>query len=90
MDLPLYWIHTVVLNDPGQLISIHVMHTTLVDGWAGSMTLYGLIVFDPSDLVLDPMWGQDMFVILFMTHLAIKDSLSGWNIIEETVINHGI
>ncbi|MBA0775555.1 hypothetical protein Gotri_010692, partial [Gossypium trilobum] len=31
------------------------MHTTLVAGWADSMALYELVVFDPSDPVLDPM-----------------------------------
>ncbi|KAK4375022.1 hypothetical protein RND71_005699 [Anisodus tanguticus] len=34
------------------------MHKTLVTGWAGSMALYELAVFDPSDHVLDPMWRQ--------------------------------
>jgi photosystem II CP47 chlorophyll apoprotein len=90
MGLPWYRIHTVVLNDPGWLIFVHIMQTALVDGWAGSMTLYELAVFDPSDPVLDPMWRQGMFVITFMTRLGIKDSWTGWNITEETVINPGI
>ncbi|KAH0849395.1 hypothetical protein HID58_096440 [Brassica napus] len=47
------------------------MHTALVAGWAGSMALYELAVFDPSDPVLDPMWRQGMFVIPFMTRLGI-------------------
>ncbi|KAH0781094.1 hypothetical protein KY290_000692 [Solanum tuberosum] len=34
------------------------MHTSLVAGLAGSMVLYELAVFDPSDHVLDPMWRQ--------------------------------
>ncbi|GMY10091.1 thylakoid structural protein [Fagus crenata] len=34
------------------------MHTALVAGWAGSMALYELAVFDPSDPVLDLMWRQ--------------------------------
>ncbi|KAI5404809.1 hypothetical protein KIW84_051827 [Lathyrus oleraceus] len=34
------------------------MHTTRVAGWAGSMALYELTVFYPSDPVLDPMWRQ--------------------------------
>ncbi|KAH0764819.1 hypothetical protein KY285_000690 [Solanum tuberosum] len=34
------------------------MHTSLVAGLAGSMALYELAVFDPSDHVLDPMWRQ--------------------------------
>ena len=53
MGLPWYRVHTVVLNDPGRLISVHIMHTALVAGWAGSMALYELAVFDPSDPVLD-------------------------------------
>ena len=42
MGLPWYRVHTVVLNDPGRLISVHIMHTALVAGWAGSMALYEL------------------------------------------------
>ena len=54
MALPWYRVHTVVLNDPGRLIAVHLMHTALVAGWAGSMALYELAVFDPSDPVLNP------------------------------------
>jgi len=52
MALPWYRVHIVVLNDPGRLIAVHLMHTSLVAGWAGSMALYELAVFDPSDPVL--------------------------------------
>uniref|UniRef100_A0A2N9GWY6 Photosystem II CP47 reaction center protein n=1 Tax=Fagus sylvatica TaxID=28930 RepID=A0A2N9GWY6_FAGSY len=62
MGLPWYRVHTVVLNDPGRLISVHIMHTALVAGWAGSMALYELAVFDPSDPVLDPMCGETRYV----------------------------
>ncbi|GJX02963.1 photosystem II CP47 chlorophyll apoprotein, partial [Tanacetum coccineum] len=58
MGLPWYRVHTLVLNDPGWLVDVHIMHTTLVSCWAGSMALYELAVFDPFDLVLDPMWTQ--------------------------------
>lgn len=44
MGLPWYRVHTVVLNDPGRLLSVHLMHTALVAGWAGSMALYELAV----------------------------------------------
>jgi len=71
MALPWYRVHTVVLNDPGRLIAVHLMHTALVAGWAGSMALYELAVFDPSDPVLNPMWRQGMFVMPFMTRLGI-------------------
>jgi hypothetical protein len=40
MGLPWYRVHTVVLNDPGRLLAVHIMHTALVAGWAGSMALY--------------------------------------------------
>ena len=66
------------------------MHTALVAGWAGSMALYELAVFDPSDPVLDPMWRQGMFVIPFMTRLGITNSWGGWSITGGTVTNAGI
>uniref|UniRef100_A0A8S0X3X3 Photosystem II CP47 reaction center protein n=1 Tax=Spirodela intermedia TaxID=51605 RepID=A0A8S0X3X3_SPIIN len=47
MGLPWYRVHTVVLNDPGRLLSVHIMHTALVAGWAGSMALYELAVLIP-------------------------------------------
>ena len=90
MGLPWYRVHTVVLNDPGRLLAVHIMHTALVSGWAGSMALYELAVFDPSDPVLDPMWRQGMFVIPFMTRLGITDSWGGWSISGGTVTNPGI
>ncbi|KAF4400799.1 hypothetical protein G4B88_004342 [Cannabis sativa] len=90
MGLPWYRVHTVVLNDPGSLISVHIMHTALVAGWAGSMALYELAVFDPFDPVLDPMWKQGMFVIPFMTCLGITNSWGGWSITEGTITNPGI
>lgn len=45
MGLPWYRVHTIVLNDPGRLLAVHIMHTALVAGWAGSMALYELAVF---------------------------------------------
>ena len=30
MALPWYRVHIVVLNDPGRLIAVHLMHTALV------------------------------------------------------------
>ena len=36
MGLPRYRVHTVVINDPGRLLAVHLMHTALVAGWAGS------------------------------------------------------
>ena len=90
MALPWYRVHTVVLNDPGRLIAVHLMHTALVAGWAGSMALYELAVFDPSDPVLNPMWRQGMFVLPFMTRLGVTQSWGGWTISGETANSPGI
>ena len=90
MGLPWYRVHTVVLNDPGRLISVHLMHTALVAGWAGSMALYELAVFDPSDPVLNPMWRQGMFVMPFMSRIGVTDSWGGWSITGESVSNPGL
>ncbi|MFW6264171.1 MAG: photosystem II chlorophyll-binding protein CP47 [Cyanobacteriota bacterium] len=90
MGLPWYRVHTVVLNDPGRLIAVHLMHTALVAGWAGSMALYELAVFDPSDPVLNPMWRQGMFVMPFMARLGVTESWGGWSITGETAVNPGI
>ena len=87
MALPWYRVHTVVLNDPGRLIAVHLMHTSLVAGWAGSMAIYELSLFYPFDPVLNPMWRQGMYVIPFMTRLGVKNSLLGWNIAGEKIDN---
>ena len=90
MGLPWYRVHTVVLNDPGRLIAVHLMHTALVAGWAGSMALYELAIFDPSDPVLNPMWRQGMFVMPFMARLGVTDSWRGWSITGESVSDVGL
>jgi photosystem II CP47 chlorophyll apoprotein len=89
MGLPWYRVHTVVLNDPGRLISVHLMHTALVAGWAGSMALFELATFDPSDPVLNPMWRQGMFVMPFMARLGVTGSWGGWSITGETGVDPG-
>jgi photosystem II CP47 chlorophyll apoprotein len=61
------------------------MHTALVAGWAGSMALYELAVFDPSDPLLNPMWRQGMFVMPFMTRIGITQSWGGWTITGESI-----
>jgi photosystem II CP47 chlorophyll apoprotein len=65
------------------------MHTALVAGWAGSMALYELAIFDPSDAVLNPMWRQGMFVLPFMARLGVTGSWRGWSVAGETNVNPG-
>jgi photosystem II CP47 chlorophyll apoprotein len=66
------------------------MHTALVAGWAGSMALYELAIFDPSDPVLNPMWRQGMFVLPFMARLGVTQSWGGWSITGEAATNPGV
>ncbi len=89
MGLPWYRVHTVVLNDPGRLIAVHLMHTALTAGWAGSMAIYELSIYDPSDAALNPMWRQGMFVLPFMARLGVVDSWRGWNVMGDLVTEHG-
>jgi len=89
MGLPWYRVHTVVLNDPGRLISVHLMHTALVAGWAGSMALFELATFDPSDAVLNPMWRQGMYVLPFMARIGVTGSWGGWSVTGETGVDPG-
>ncbi|KAG6539858.1 hypothetical protein Mapa_018806 [Marchantia paleacea] len=88
MGLPWYRVHTVVLNDPGRLIAVHLMHTALVSGWAGSMALYELAVFDPSDPVLIQCGDKACLLYLYDSFRITKSW--GWSITGETVTNAAI
>jgi photosystem II CP47 chlorophyll apoprotein len=65
------------------------MHTALVAGWAGSMALFELATFDPSDPVLNPMWRQGMFVLPFMARLGVTQSWGGWSVTGEAAVDPG-
>jgi photosystem II CP47 chlorophyll apoprotein len=54
------------------------------------MALYEIAIFDPSDLVLNPMWRQGMFVLPFMTRLGVTKSWGAWSINGESYSNPGI
>ena len=84
--LPWFRVHAVVLNDPGRLLAVHLMHTGLVSGWAGTMALYEVAEFDPSDITFNPMWRQGMYVLPFMVRLGVVDSWSGWSLSTNTNI----
>jgi len=78
--LPWFRVHIVILNDPGRLISTHLMHTSLVSGWAGVMTLYELIILDPTDPVFNPLWRQGSYVLPFISRLGVVRSLFSWSL----------
>jgi len=88
MGLPWYRVHTVVLNDPGRLIAVHLMHTALTAGWAGSMVLYELALFDPSNPDLNPMWRQGMYVMPFMARLGVTNSWRGWSVVTGGMVEN--
>lgn len=81
VSLPWFRVHAVVLNDPGRLLAVHIMHTGLVAGWAGVMTFYEVSAFDPTDLTFNPMWRQGMYVLPFITRLGAVASWSGWSML---------
>lgn len=72
--LPWFRVHIVLLNDPGRLISVHLMHTALVTGWAGSMLVYETLVADLSDPVVSPSWRQGMYVLTYSNRLGLSTS----------------
>lgn len=78
--LPWFRVHVILLNDPGRLLSVHIMHTGLVSGWAGAMSIYELIVVDPSDPVYNPIWRQGSFVLPYISRLGVISSYFQWSI----------
>jgi photosystem II CP47 chlorophyll apoprotein len=78
--LPWFRVHIVMLNDPGRLISVHIIHTGLVAGWSGVMALYELITFDPTDPVYNPSWRQGCYVIPFISRIGVISSLYSWSL----------
>jgi photosystem II CP47 chlorophyll apoprotein len=80
-------VHIVILNDPGRLISVHLMHTGLVAGWSGVMALYELIILDPRDPVSNPIWRQGCYVMPFLSRLGVVRSLYNWSLGIELSIN---
>ena len=78
--LPWFRVHIVLLNDPGRLISVHIMHTRLVAGWAGEMLLYEVILLDPSDPVYNPIWRQGCYLIPFISRIGVLTSITGWSL----------
>ena len=76
--LPWFRVHIILLNDPGRLISVHLMHTSLVSGWSLVMSLYELLIFDLSDPIYNPIWRQGSFVLSFITRFGVSTSIFDW------------
>ena len=67
-------VHAVVLNDPGRLIAVHLMHTSNSCDWLGSMAGYDLLEFDSLDAIFNPMWRQGMLMLPVMDPLDVTSS----------------
>jgi photosystem II CP47 chlorophyll apoprotein len=78
--LPWFRVHSVILNDPGRLLSIHIMHTGLVSGWSSIMLIYEIIIVDTSDTIFNPIWRQGMYVTNFSSRLGVVSSVFNWTI----------
>jgi len=72
MGLPGIEYTTVVLNDPGRLISVHCIPVPRGRlGWFDGLVRTG--DFQRSDF--KPMWRQGMFVLPFMARLVLPNSV---------------
>ena len=71
MRLPWFRVHIVVLNDPGRLISTHLMHTAQISKWTGSMMLYEILIVDRMDIVFNPIWRQGCYVMPIVARLGV-------------------
>ena len=78
--LPWFRVHIVILNDPGRLISVHIMHTGMLASWSGLIVLYELITFDPTDPAYNPCWRQGSYVIPFISRIGAISSLYSWSL----------
>ena len=82
LKIRLAWfrVHIVILNDPGRLISVHIMHSGLCGGWGGLIVLYEVITFDPRDPVFNPIWRQGCYVIPCSVRLGVISSIYHWSL----------
>ena len=66
------------------------MHTALLAGWAGSMALYELAIFDP--LMLFSIQCGDRCMLCLMARLGITSSWNGWDITgaTELILDSGV
>ena len=80
LALPWFRVHVLVLNDPGRLIAVHLVHTGLVSGWAASMAAFEAGRYDPTDSRFNPMWRQGMYVLPFMARLGVTSSWARWTV----------
>ena len=75
--LPWFRVHIVILNDPGRLISVHIMHSGLL---SGGMLFYEVIIVDPTDPVYNPTWRQGCYILSFSSRIGVIRSMYPWSL----------
>lgn len=70
----------MLLNDPGRLISVHIVHTGLVAGWSAVMLAYECLIIDTTDQAYDPVWRQGCFVLPYASRLGVVTSTYHWSL----------
>jgi len=70
----------VILNDPGRLLAVHLIHTSLYLGWSSVMLLYELLLMDTSDPTYNPIWRQGAYVMPFASRIGVVRSSYGWSL----------
>ena len=67
-SIPWFRVHIILLNDPGRLVSVHLMHRAFVTGWSDILILYELILVDSTD------------PIYIISRLGVLCSLYNWSL----------
>ena len=79
-SIPWFRVHIIIINDPGRLVSVHLMHRAFVTGWSDILILYELIVVDSTDPIYNPIWRQGCYGIPFISRLGVLCSLYNWSL----------
>ena len=68
-----------MLNDPGHLLAVHIIHTSLYLGWSSIMLAYELLLMDSSDPTYNPIWRQGTYVMPFISHTNTTHPHHRWS-----------
>ncbi len=79
-QIPWFRVHMVILNDPGHLLAVHLIHTSLYLGWSSIMLLYELLLMDTSDPTYNPIWRQGTYVMPFISHTNTTHPHHRWSL----------
>ena len=73
-----------------ELLAVHIMHTALVSGWAGSMGSLRSSYFRSIGSNFKPHVETRHVCYAFMTRLGVTESWGGWSVTGESSSNPGL